>query len=79
MFAILLETGSETGIRRARRQDARGNSSPALAVVIGRPRASPSFLLAPPLLGFAHLGSNSSNKEWRFLGGQKGLSSMIAI
>jgi hypothetical protein len=31
------------------------------------------------LHGFAHLGSTSNNKEWRFFGGQKGLSSMIPI
>ncbi|PZR84358.1 MAG: hypothetical protein DLM68_12945 [Hyphomicrobiales bacterium] len=56
-----------------------GNSSRALVVAGGRPRASPLFVLVPPLHGFAHLGSNSNDKEWRFFGGQMGISNMIPI
>ena len=79
MFAILLETGSETGLSVKAVMTRGGNSSRALAIAVERSRASLSVLLAPPLHGFAHLGSNSNNKEWRFFGGLKGLSSMIPI
>jgi hypothetical protein len=75
MFAILLETGSETGLFRACRYDSRR-----------RFRRAPARFSIPMNLGmnlglhgFAHLGSTSNHKEWRFFGGQKGLSSMIPI
>jgi hypothetical protein len=68
MFAILLETGSETGLFRARhcRLPAHFSIPRKLGLNLG-------------LHGFAHLGSTSNYKEWRFFGGQKGLSSMIPI
>jgi hypothetical protein len=69
MFAILLETGSETGLFRA-----------------SRCRWLPAHVSIPMNLGlnlglhgFAHLDSTSNYKEWRFFGGQKGLSSMFRI
>jgi hypothetical protein len=79
MSASLLETGSETGLSVKAVMARGGNSSRALAVAVGRPRASPAFLVGSALHGFAHLGSNSNNKEWRFFGGQNGLSSIIPI
>jgi hypothetical protein len=55
MSAILLETGSKLDFS-------------AHAIVVGCPRTSPAFLLAPPLHGFTHLGSIPNHKEWRFFG-----------
>jgi hypothetical protein len=65
MFAILLETGYETGRFRA----FRCRWLPAHV----------SIPMNLGLLGFAQLGSTSNYKEWRFFGRQKGLASMFPI
>jgi hypothetical protein len=65
MFAILLETGYETGLFRA----CRCRWLPAHV----------SIPMNLGLLGFAQLGSTSNYKEWRFFGRQKGLASMFPI
>lgn len=72
MFVILLETGSESGLFRACRHDTRRQFLLCACPCCWAPARFSLVLLAPPLHGFAHLGSNSNYKEWQFFGDRRG-------
>jgi hypothetical protein len=70
MFAILLETGAETGPYMP--SDARPRFLPCgCRWATARASIPMKFGLNLGWHGFAHLGIISNNKEWRFFGGQK--------